>query len=77
MKKGRLLLVSQSGPWKGEYKGRWWLLEGEDIEAVAVAVRRGASEREILAFLDVPKANHPKALQSRALLADAGLAWPS
>lgn len=74
---GRLLLVTQSGPWEGEHKGRWWTLDGEDVAALATEIRRGASERQLLAVLNVPKANHPKALRCRSLLSDAGVAWPS
>lgn len=70
---GRLLAIRQSGPWKGEHKGRFWSLDGDDIEAVADRISRGDSERTLLAFLNVPKANHPKAIKAFELLRDAGV----
>lgn len=69
----RLAALLQRGPWKGEVGTRWWSLKPDDLEAVAVAVKRNALPGEIAALLDVPKLTHPKAVKALSLLRQAGM----
>lgn len=52
---------------KGEHNGRWWVLETDDVEAVARLVKSGATDRMIAASLNVNKPSHPKMVKALAL----------
>ena len=63
--------IAIQSPWEGEHEGRPWRLRDDDVELVASAVERQATDKEIACLLNVPRLSHPKAVKAFRLLEKA------